>query len=159
MAYYANQKTVVIQREAVDSKGGKQFLMVYSENLAEAARNLNGAALKLYLYFLSNTDGYHKDFSPQHFCNIYGCSRSSAARAFDELVEQNYIIQEGSKYYFYERPQETAEIIVEPERRIVKTTKGSKVMTYTEFYNQLCDKHSEVDILNTWNSLEVTSND
>ena len=161
MANYANQKTITINREAVEQKvKGKQFLLAYTENIAAAARALNGAGFKLYLYFLSNQDGFTKDYSPQHFENIYGVSHSSAKRAFQELEEAGYLeLNKKNQYTFYEVPQIKSSISLESlniEKRFIPQENGiMEEMTYLEVYNELKGIVSEDEIKRFWNEQKI----
>lgn len=161
MANYANQKTITIQRDTVDQKNrGKQYILAYTENIANAARNLNGSAFKLYIYLLSNQDGFTKDYSPQHFENIYGVSNSSAKRAFQELIEAGYIeYNNKNNYNFNEVPQVKSGIsldCLEIEKRYIPQDNGLMVeMSYLEVYNELKEFVPEEQIKQFWNNQKI----
>ena len=59
MAYYANQNLIEIKREIPDYRGKKQYLSAYTENIATAARLLNGVPFQFYIYLLSNQSIAH----------------------------------------------------------------------------------------------------
>lgn len=158
MATYANQKTITINREEVNLRGDKQYLAVYSENVAAAARVLSNTSFKLYIYLLSNQDGYKKDFSSQHFSTLYGVSYSSVSRAIAELEKEGFLVKgDNNKYEFYERPQEKRKLATKPQKRKFEMDDGSFVyLTYGEFSEGMNEEgYSPEEITNIWNSGEV----
>ena len=158
MATYANQKTITINREEVNLRGDKQYLAVYSENVAAASRVLSNTSFKLYIYLLSNQDGYKKDFSSQHFSTLYGVSYSSVSRAIAELEKEGFLVKgDNNKYEFYERPQEKRKFATKPQKRKFEMDDGSFVyLTYREFSEGMNEEgYSPEEITNIWNSGEV----
>lgn len=158
MATYANQKTITINREEVNLRGDKQYLAVYSENVAAASRVLSNTSFKLYIYLLSNQDGYKKDFSSQHFATLYGVSYSSVSRAIAELERERFLVKsDNNKYEFYELPQKELEFAIAQERRKFKMTNGSFVcLTYEEFLEEANNKkYPQEQIAYIWNKGEV----
>lgn len=158
MATYANQKTITINREEVNLRGDKQYLAVYSENVAAASRVLSNTSFKLYIYLLSNQDGYKKDFSSQHFSTLYGVSYSSVSRAIAELEKEGFLVKgDNNKYEFYERPQEKRKFATKPQKRKFEMDDGSFVyLTYKEFSEGMNEEgYSPEEITNIWNSGEV----
>ena len=59
--------------------------------LTKACSCLNGAALKLFIYFSGFAPYEEIDFSPKTFCEMYSVSISSEKNAFRELLENNYL--------------------------------------------------------------------
>lgn len=158
MATYANQKTITINREEVNLRGDRQYLAVYSENVAAASRVLSNTSFKLYIYLLSNQDGYKKDFSSQHFSTLYGVSYSSVSRAIAELEKEGFLVKgDNNKYEFYERPQEKRKLATKPQKRKFEMDDGSFVyLTYGEFSEGMNEEgYSPEEITNIWNSGEV----
>lgn len=140
MATYANQKTFTIHRDKVEQRGDKQYLIIYSDRLDEASRSLCPVGLKLYLYLITNKDGYNKDFSPRHFANVYGVSIDSAYKATQNLIDNGYLKFSGGNHYdFYETPQiESPHIAVETETRLMRQTDGTYLeMSYAQVYEEL----------------------
>lgn len=86
-----------------------QFVIEISEQsqwadyveLVEACNNLNGAALKLYIYFSAHAPGDVFDFYPKIFCDSYGVSMSAEKKAFQELVENKYLIQNSPNFFIF----------------------------------------------------------
>lgn len=61
------------------------------DELFEACSELNGVALKLYLYFSSHGAGAVINFSPAIFCEIMKVGISSERNAFLELLSKGYL--------------------------------------------------------------------
>lgn len=82
MAKYCNQYTIIIANtcEWCDC-----------EELFEACSELNGAALKLYLYFSAHGAGATIDFSPSNFCKMMNVSLGAEKNAFLELINKNFL--------------------------------------------------------------------
>lgn len=162
MAYYANQNLIEIKREIPDYRGKKQYLSAYTENIAMAARLLNGVPFKFYIYLLSNQNGYCLDYSPKHFSNIYGVSYDSAKKAIRPLVDAGYLVKKpNGGYDFHETPQEKPASIKyipeEQELRLIPQDDDSfKPMTYIEVYQELIKQNiPESKIEEYWNNMEV----
>ena len=102
----STKKAITVKREPLDFHSSQKNFIIPNMTLAEAARSLNGTELKLYLYLLSNDEGYMRDFSSQHFSSIYGCSRNATMRAFDGLIQKKYLVIEDGIYCLYERPRD-----------------------------------------------------
>lgn len=159
MAKYANQKTITINRD-IPERGKGQFLQIYNQNIAQAARDLTAVGFKLYLYFASNQKGYEKDYSPRDFANIYGVSYESARKAPQNLVDNGYlVIGDKNTMEFFETPQETqTKIKIKPaERRLIEQEDNTyKGYTFKELYDELKDELSEEEIREQyWNTAEV----
>ena len=162
MAYYANQNLIEIKREIPDYRGKKQYLSAYTENIAMAARLLNGVPFKFYIYLLSNQNGYCLDYSPKHFSNIYGVSYDSAKKAIRPLVDAGYLVKKpNGGYDFHETPQEKPASIKyiseDRELRLIPQDDDSfKPMTYIEVYQELIKQNiPESKIEEYWNNMEV----
>lgn len=162
MAQYANQTTIEIKRDMPDYRGKKQYLTAYSENIAAAARLLNGVPFKFYLYLLSNQNGYSLDYSPKHFSNIYGVSYDSAKKAVAPLVDAGFLVRKPrGGYEFYEVPQEKPTSIKyipeEQELRLIPQEDNTfKPMTYLEVCRILKEEKCTDDFINDyWNKMEV----
>lgn len=162
MAYYANQNLIEIKREIPDYRGKKQYLSAYTENIAMAARLLNGVPFKFYIYLLSNQNGYCLDYSPKHFSNIYGVSYDSAKKAIRPLVDAGYLVKKpNGGYEFHETPQEKPASIKyiseDKELRLIPQDDDSfKPMTYIEVYQELIKQNiPESKIEAYWNNMEV----
>lgn len=86
-----------------------QFTIKISENtkwcdyieLMEACKNLNGSALKLFIYFSGFSPYEEFNFSPKIFCERYGVSMSSEKNAFSELLQKGYLKQIESDFYLF----------------------------------------------------------
>ena len=164
---FPNQKHFKINRNNPLALGAekKQFVALYTENVAAASRNISGeVAFKLYLYLAANADNYEFDFSPQHFANIYGVSIDAAKKAVQKLIDAGYLTPSKkykNSYEFYEVPQEkpaSIKYVSEDEelRLIPQDDDTFKPMTYIEVYQELIKQNiPESKIEEYWNSKEV----
>lgn len=92
MAKRCNQLTIKISE---DTTWG------HYRELFEACRCLNGAALKLYIYFTSMPPGEEFYFFPKIFCELYNVSMSSEKNALQELIIEGYIKQKETDYLVF----------------------------------------------------------
>lgn len=120
-----NQKRVKINKQKVSKETGREkpYMIAYVDTLQKAASDLKGNAFKVYIYLLTNLEGYYFGLSTQDISNTYGMSIDSARDAIKQLIDKGYMVQmEGSKneYTFYDRvdrkpvelPEELADIFV-----------------------------------------------
>ena len=112
----ANQKIVQIApRTKRDAE--HLFATMNIDALQAAVQDLKGSALKLWLYFNKNQDGYQFELS-QKACHNWGIKKDSYYAGVEELVSKGYLvpIYVGSNIYkFYEKaiaekPKEFSEI-------------------------------------------------
>jgi len=97
-----NQKIIKIHREETKS----DFLGIKNENWKAASRDLGATALRLYLYFAANRNGYNLELSPQNILNEIGMPPSTYRDQFKILLNKGYIFhKQGNIYEFYEKPQ------------------------------------------------------
>lgn len=92
MAKRCNQLTIKISEDTA---------WCYYPDLLEACQNLNGAALKLYIYFSSMAPGDELEFFPKIFCKLYNVSMSSEKNALQELIIQGYVKQKEVDYLIF----------------------------------------------------------
>ena len=101
----ANQKIVQIApRTKRDSE--HLFAMMNIDALQAAVQDLKGSALKMWLYFNKNQDGYKFELS-QKACQAWGIKKDSYYDGIRELELKGYLIPiyAGSNIYkFYEMP-------------------------------------------------------
>ena len=100
---YPNQRLITIHRDAV-SKGTKEpFLNIDCRNLQDAMKDLTNSAFKVYLYFVSNRDGFRMGVSPADIREKTGVCLETVRKGIRELQIKGYIIfEEDYKYHFYE---------------------------------------------------------
>lgn len=97
-----NQRVVTIHREPAKS----DFLGIKNENWMYAARDLGAHALKLYLYFASNANGYTLALSPAAIRQAIGMARSTYQDQIDNLIAKGYLVKTSeSTFDFYEVPK------------------------------------------------------
>ena len=158
--YYANQKSITINRELPQKGSCKKFLTVYYDNITLASRTLSGeVAFKLYLYLLSNADKYTDEFSPQCCANEFGISVDRCRKAFHQLEEEGYIVQtDKNEYQFYEKPQKKSTFVskMKVEYRMLETDTGFRKLDYNTFYNEAkAEGMTDKDINITWEASEI----
>ena len=103
-----NQRVLTIHKEPTDKQ--HKFTCNSLEALGEAAKRLQSkGGFKLYMYIAKNNIEYCPfALSSSHFIAWSGIGIKAYTSAFNELVEQGYLVQkEGSSntYYFYEKSQ------------------------------------------------------
>lgn len=99
---YPNQRTVKINREEIKN----DFLGIKNTNWMAAAKDLSASALKLYMYFASNKNGFSLALSPKAIENQIGMARSTYCDQFKILLEKGYLVHAGGNTYeFYEVPK------------------------------------------------------
>lgn len=97
-----NQRIVTVHREPAKS----DFLGIKNENWMYAARDLGAHALKLYLYFASNANGYTFALSPAAIRQAIGMARSTYQDQIENLIAKGYLVQTGvNSFDFYEVPK------------------------------------------------------
>lgn len=111
---YKCQKAVIINKER---RKENEYDVWYSGNkndLFEASRTLKDTAFKLYMYLISNQEGYTFGLSRQDVIEKTGISSKSYDRAVTTLIELGYLvytnqlatdgIEQAPLYRFYSRP-------------------------------------------------------
>lgn len=84
----------------------KNMVPASTQEILFAARKLNGAAFKLYIYFalLHGPEIYYERAIMEKILNT---NRTTLNRAFEELCINNYLIQSLEKVYiFYTSPEQ-----------------------------------------------------
>ena len=105
MASYPNQKKVKSTKSGLDKI--HPYTMINIEALKILLNsNLSDRAIKLWLYFASNQDGYEFELSPAYIQKEWGFSDSTYKRAKSDLIAANYLIQtKDGSWEFYDFPQ------------------------------------------------------
>lgn len=102
---FPNQRIVKIEPRIIrDSK--HLFATINIDALSYAVTELNGSALKLWLYLNKNQENFKCELS-QKACQQWGIKKDSYYNGFEELVKKGFLVQEvnGSNIYrFYENP-------------------------------------------------------
>ena len=65
---------------------------VFKKDILEAMSNLKGATFKLYIYILSNQDGYIFGLSQKDVANRAGIPETTYRTAMKELIEKGYLV-------------------------------------------------------------------
>lgn len=98
MKSYPNQNKVRIKKQI---NGGGSFMQLDIQDFYDAAKVLNYAALRLYVYLAKNKDGYETYLSGADFTKSFDVSDSTYRRALDELKEKGYIKEIGDHYWCF----------------------------------------------------------
>jgi hypothetical protein len=106
---YPNQRIIKVAKrvgKTKDQTNGFTFINLVS--LENANKNLSGNGLKLWLYLVSNKNGFVLELS-QKGCELWGLKRSTYYNAFKELMSKSYIVPTDKKNYFafYDIPHTT----------------------------------------------------
>lgn len=98
-----NQKIVRTRNKSTSSP----FAQYSKSEMRNAAANLTSSGFYLWLEFCGNQQDYEMEASCKFFCDYWGMGKSSYHRAFAELIEKNYLVEEASGsniYNFYSTP-------------------------------------------------------
>lgn len=156
MITYPNQKTITIHRNRVSGTEGETFLAISRTTLEEAARDLTGNELKLYLFLASDKDGFRRAFSPKYFGITYGVSADTARKLVIQLIKKGYLVDKGRNHLeFFEVPQNKTNLSNLIKRKLVEQDEGdTKEMTYKEFKEEaLKEGWEEKEIEDIWDTL------
>lgn len=110
-----NQKAYrVMKKREPQSNKDVRISDIFKEDMLLAMNNLKDTSFKIYMYLISNQDGYVAGLSRQDVINKTGISESSYKRGMKELEEKGYFIYSNQKvtgkdgilplYTFYSRP-------------------------------------------------------
>lgn len=154
---FKNQRTVRIGNSRIDMKSGRQFVAVYVSDIEKAAKELNGTAFKVYMYFCGMSEGFECEYSPKHIQKAYGVSEDSARDAIKELRTHGFLTKESDNVYVFHRNIHE-ELSVYTERRLFRGESGNvKPLTKKQLYNYLKKKTSKEDIARIWEAAEIAS--
>ena len=105
MASYPNQKTVKIVKSEVDKL--HPYTMINIDALKQLLNSdLSDRAVRLWLCFASNQDGYEFELSPAYIQKEWGFSDSTYKRAKTDLVDARYLVQkQNGSWEFHDFPQ------------------------------------------------------
>ena len=138
-----NQKQIVIRKTNVEKGTGKSraYFITYTDIVEAAARDLSNTAFKLYIYLLSNGNGFISAFSPKDVSDRYGCSMDSAREAFKILVDTGCLtLVPGtkSKYEFTDNKAAAAtELPLEISAQLITKKFRAQGQEYDWTYDQL----------------------
>ena len=87
------QKAVRVnkKREAED-KTDVRVDNIFKRDILEAMADLKGASFKLYMYILSNQDGYIFGLSQKDVANRAGLPEATYRTAVKELIDKKYLV-------------------------------------------------------------------
>lgn len=111
--WYPNQRTLVINRDTVESGTQRRYLIAYTDNLLRAMSELSPSAFKVYLYLLMNKDNYKLEYSPAHIGKMVNVCKDTARDAFQRMERLGYfdrLDDNEHKFNFYEVPRKNSYI-------------------------------------------------
>ena len=150
---FPNQYKVVIKKEKVNQNNGKPYFLAYQETIEAAAQKLSGNEFKLYIYLLSNRDGYEDFYSPDYFGKAYGVSADTARKLFQKLIEKGFLVKTAPHDCdFYEAPQK--KLNIQPQRRRIIDDNGEVFdVTYKELLDELLkNDFTKEEVNEIWNN-------
>ena len=101
-----NQKIVQIAPR-IKRDANNLFAMINIDALQFAVQELNGSALKMWLYFSKNQDRFKFELS-QKACQNWGIKKDSYYNGLDELIKKGFLApayEDSNIYVFYENPK------------------------------------------------------
>lgn len=124
-----NQRVITVSKSPTDKR--HKYTANNLEALDEAAgRLIEKASFKLYIYLAKNQDKYSFNLSSSHFMQWANVGSTAYNTAFNELVEEGYLIKkEGTKdvYTFYDKSQIDEIITIEnPKDKVIEHQKALK---------------------------------
>ena len=103
MAKYANQKTIS-KGEEVLKDAEHPYMRVSIESVQSAMKELKSYEFQLYILLYLNQEDFKLDFSPSYLEKTYGGTRKTWANARKVLEEKGYLVGDGNKEEFVEKP-------------------------------------------------------
>lgn len=133
---FPNQNVLILKAHEV-APNSTGFFKAYNEDILKAAKELNGAAFKVYMYLVTTTFMGKFAFSPAAIAGKTGISVRTAQDAYKELIEKGYIeIKDNNKTFNWVAKEfANVDLVLEEEQRRFKTTTGKEAI-YT--YEQYC---------------------
>lgn len=111
---YKCQKAIRIKKERKKEGALDPNFSANKNDMLEAMKNLSSVGFCLYMYLLSNQDGYVFGLSKVEIINKTGISERSYTKAVSELEDKGYLfytkeratdgVEEAPLYDFYSRP-------------------------------------------------------
>lgn len=119
MQTFPNQKIVHIAKREKRDKD-HLYSMMNIEALSKAISELNGAGLKMWLYFNKNQDDFDLALSQKDALN-FGVKKDSYYNGIKELEQKGYLVplkENSNIYYFYENPSSEKTKLLASEKPI-----------------------------------------
>lgn len=110
------QKAIKVNKKRnPDDKTDVRIDNIFKKDILEAMSNLKGATFKLYMYILSNQDGYIFGLSQKDVAVRAGIPEATYRTAVKELIDKGYLINSSKRvednqkhdaplWEFYARP-------------------------------------------------------
>lgn len=102
-----NQKAFKVNKKREqDSKTDVRISDLFKKDIFDACKNLKDTTFKVYMYLVSNQDGYVGGLSKVDVLAQTGISESSYKRAIKELEEKGYLL------YSHQQAQDSAGVLL-----------------------------------------------
>lgn len=136
---YPNQYSIIVNKCPEDKRNAGVSLIIDKNqfyNMINQCRQEGGlSALALWGFLMSNNHNYKINYSPQHFMNCTGYSRSATFKAMDFLKDNNYIIEEKPGVFkVYGWPQTFTQMSFD---ELIKLDKEDMEEFYYQIQNEL----------------------
>ena len=96
-----NQKEIKVNKEPCNKYN--LYAAINLQAMEKAARELDAAAFKLWIYFAKNQNGYEFALSSKDVADTFGMKRDQYNGAVKKLIDKGYLAQvDGNKYTFNE---------------------------------------------------------
>lgn len=87
------QKAVRVNKKRnPDGKADVRIDNIFKKDILEAMSNLKGASFKLYMYIISNQDGYIFGLSQKDVAARAGIPEATYRTAMKELIDKGYLV-------------------------------------------------------------------
>lgn len=133
---FPNQKVLTLKAHEV-APNSAGFFKAYNEDILKAAKELNGAAFKVYMYLVTTTFMGRFAFSPTAIAERVGINVRTVQDAYKELEEKGFITYKDNAPTFNWVADKYANITLsfEEQKRKFPIGNGSEYLTFT--YSEL----------------------
>ena len=103
---YANQKAVTLVKAPANKDN--VYGTVNKECMYQAMQELKYNEFKIYMYFITNKNGYRLEMSTKHIAEMTGASQRKIQESINTLIEKGYLVTDentNNEYIFYEDGQ------------------------------------------------------
>ena len=146
-----NQKVVRVSKPAVKTN----FLQIGIEEWQQASRELSQGAFKIWLYLMSNANGYEFALSSSDVCEKTGISQSTYKRAMPELEEKGYLnFSSGITYIAQNEPTRgikmNQHVVSKRTNTLVQNDTTSGIKMNQEIDKQIITDKIDSTLSSTW---------
>ena len=83
----ANQKVITVRKHEKGVYG-----VVNKDNMFQAMRELKYNEFKIYMYLITNQNGFRLELSTKHIANMTGASQRKIQESVNTLIEKGYLV-------------------------------------------------------------------